>query len=359
MHVITKRQLRGAEIFASQLSAEFVKHGHQVIIVGLQPPVAFPTVEGVKYIDLKIDKSNRILSYAGWKAFAELVKKHGPDIIQANASETLKFTVLSKLLFRWKTPIAYRNANKVSDFIKSVASKIFNTFLARRVNFVISVSENCRVDFVKTFGVRNENTVTIPIGTILSEVKHDRPVIPSNREYWINVASLVPEKNHAGLLRVFKRYVEQGGTRDLIIVGDGKLKASLLSDVAALGLQDRAHFLGYRQDVDALMQHASGLVLPSLIEGLPGVILEAMASRIPVITYDVGGIPEVIFHERTGMLIRKGEETEFVAAMYTVEKDAALRESLINAAYLTCIHNYAIGPIAERFLIQYKKIVTV
>jgi L-malate glycosyltransferase len=358
MHVITKRQLRGAEIFASQLSAAFVSRGHEVIIVALQPPVVFPAIVGVTYIDMKVEKSNRFMSYQGWKTFAALVKEHRPDIIQANASETLKFTVLSKLLFRWKVPIAYRNANKVSDFIKSAASKYFNTFLVRRVDFVISVSENCRVDFVKTFGLRDAQTITIPIGTILSDTKHNRPSIPSKGEYWINVASLVPEKNHIGLLRIFKAYVEQGGRRELIVVGDGKLKASLLNDVASLGLQGSVHFLGYRQDVGALMEHASGLLLPSLIEGLPGVILEAMASRIPVVSYDVGGIPEVVFHQRTGMLIRKGREDDFVQAMRILETDTSLKLSLTDNAYHICVRDYAMGPIAERFLKQYSKIVS-
>src|SRR5690349_9961389 len=96
LHVITRRQLRGAEIFASQLSAEFVGEGHEVMIVALRSAREFVTVPGVSYIDLDIKPSQRWWSYGAWKKFAELVRTWNPDVIQANASETLKFTVISR-----------------------------------------------------------------------------------------------------------------------------------------------------------------------------------------------------------------------------------------------------------------------
>ena len=73
LHVITKRQLRGAEIFSSQLSEEFIKQGHEVTILALRPAADFPTVKGVVYIDLDLKPSQRWWSYAAWKKFAELV----------------------------------------------------------------------------------------------------------------------------------------------------------------------------------------------------------------------------------------------------------------------------------------------
>jgi len=280
-----------------------------------------------------------------------LVRKWKPDIIQANASETFKFTVISKTLFQWKALLVYRNANKVSDFIKSPLLRIINTMLSRKLDYVISVSENCRLDFIGTFHVPISRTVTIPIGTILpTEVSRSSA---SPVPYWISVGSLVPEKNHIGLLAIFKHYCEQGGNANLKIVGDGILKDELLKEANALGISDRILFLGYLQDVGPVMKEAIGLLLPSLIEGLPGVILESMANHVPVIAYNVGGIPEVIQHEHTGMLVLKGDESGFVDAMNNVEQKADLRIHITKNAYALCERLYSIESIAKRFLKQY------
>ena len=158
IHVITRRKLRGAEIFASQLSEEFVRHGHELIMVALYPMVNFPIVQGVRYIDLNLNQKRRLLSFSAWNRFASLMRELKPDVIQANASETLKFTVFSKFFFRWKVPLVYRNANKTSDFIKSRLSLVVNRWLAHKVDRVISVSENCRVDYVDTFNIPASRT---------------------------------------------------------------------------------------------------------------------------------------------------------------------------------------------------------
>jgi glycosyltransferase involved in cell wall biosynthesis len=357
LHVITKRQLRGAEIFASQLSEEFVREGHEVMIVALHPAAAFTTELGVAHVDFDLKPSQRWWSYGAWKKFATLVRTWKPDIVQANASETMKFTVISKTLFRWKAPLVYRNASKVSDFITSLPSKWVNTALARSVDFVISVSENCRVDYVETFNLPPDKTITIPIGT-----EHFEGVLPSKSSaasqarYWINVATLAPEKNHKGLLSIYKRYLEQGGQADLKIVGGGPAKASLEALAASMGLGSKVHFVGYSHDVARLMVHSEGLLLPSFIEGLPGVILEAMAVRVPVIANAVGGIPEVVRHNETGMLVEKGQEQPFVEAMLELERNPSVRARIVDNAFSVCYQDYRIEAIAHRFLAQYEKV---
>ena len=360
MHVITRRQLRGAEIFASQLSAESLRRGHQVIIVGIQKSLTFPHIQGCEYVDFDEQPTmKRFISFQAWRKFNALVSKWKPDIVQANASETLKFTVMSKFLFRWKAPLIYRNANKVSDFIKSPLSRLFNGWLARKVDYVISVSDNSRADFIKTFGITNSKTETIPIGTTTSSDLSSEKVDSPQAGYWINVASLVPEKNHVGLLRIYKVYCEQGGKRHLVIVGDGRLREELAQLSDSLNISPQVHFLGYRQDVSALMKKAVGLLLPSLIEGLPGVILESMICKIPVIAFAVGGIPEIIANGVTGLLIKKSDERAFVQAMKDVDNNEVLRNGIIERAFNLCKTKYSIELIADHFLDVYQHVMKV
>lgn len=354
IQVITKRQLRGAEVFALQLSRLFVSAGHDVLIVALRHADEFQDAEGVEQLDLNIDESARFFAWDAWRRFARIVREWKPDVIQANASETLKFTVFSKTIYRWRTPIIYRNANKVSDFIKSPFTKWFNMYLVRKVAHIISVSELCRSDFARTFHVRSEKTTTIPIGTI---VDLQLSAAPAPFHYWINVASLVPEKNHKGLLSIFKQYRERGGLARLWIVGDGKLRTELQQLNTSLGLSEYVRFLGYRNNVAELISNSQGLLLPSLIEGVPGVILEAMVCRTPVVAYAVGGIPEIIDSRTNGVLVLKNDEAAFVSAMIEIEEDAELRNNLVNRAFASCVETFDIQHISKRFLDKYNSVV--
>jgi L-malate glycosyltransferase len=163
LQLIQKPQLRGAEIFASQLSNHLLDEGHEVVMISLLPGESSLPFNG-NIIRLDRPLSKRFIDVKGWRELAMHIQKFKPDVIQANAGDTLKFAVFSRLLFRWKVPIVFRNANKVSDFIATWPKLIFNKFLIIKVAHVISVSELCRQDFIKTYSPPHEKTTTVPIG---------------------------------------------------------------------------------------------------------------------------------------------------------------------------------------------------
>ena len=358
IQVIQKPQLRGAEIFASQLSNHLMEEGHEVIVICVMAGAAKLPFKG-KMIYLNRPVSKRFLDVSGWRQLANLIGEVKPDLLQVNAGDTLKFAVGSKLFFRWTAPIIFRNANKVSDFINSAIKKQFNKFLIRQVAHVISVSELCRLDFLKTYDLTDSRVTTVPIGIEL--VKQDT-TIPKDLQSWmsegnvlVNVASLVPEKNHIGLLRTIKRMADEGHPVKLMIVGDGKLKGELLRQVAELQLTNQVLLTGYRTDVLAIVANAQAFVIPSLIEGLPGVILEAMYCRTPVVAYDVGGIPEVVKRGKTGYLVKAGDESAFADAICAALEGR--NEFMIDQAYQQVMTQFDNRTIAQRFLAVYQQVV--
>ena len=135
--------------------------------------------------------------------------------------------------------------------------------------------------------------------------------ITSGGPFLLNVASFVPEKNHEGLLRIFSKLLVDFPSAQLLLIGEGKLKSSIETLAEELNLNNNLHFLGKRNDVLQIMPCCDMFLLPSLIEGLPGVILEAFATRLPVVAYNVGGIKEVVLDNETGYLIDKNNEIEF------------------------------------------------
>lgn len=119
---------------------------------------------------------------------------------------------------------------------------------------------------------------------------------------------LSPVKGHAGLLRAARFIFEKESHARLLIVGGGPLAEELRASAARLQIDDKCLFVGPRADVYDLISALDVFVLASLDEGIPMAILEAMALGAPVVATAVGGIPEVVQHRVTGLLVAPGDE---------------------------------------------------
>src|SRR5690606_8958441 len=91
--------------------------------------------------------------------------EYRPDIVQANAADTVMYGVYSRILTGWSAPLVYRNANKSGDFINSRLKKVYYKWLVSKVDFVASVSQNCADDFVEVYNYPQRRVRTMPIGT--------------------------------------------------------------------------------------------------------------------------------------------------------------------------------------------------
>lgn len=320
IQVIQQPQLRGAEIFACQLSNHLEEQGHKVLMVTIFKGDAEIPFKG-ETIHLNRPLSLRLLDLIGWKKFNKIIKDFKPDIIQANASDTLKFTTCSKYFFSWDTPIVYRNANKSGDFIDSQIKRKINKFYIDQLDFTISVSKECEKDFNNTFNYSSNKGNTVEIGIedkTIGEIPEDLQEIFTRGPVLTNIAGFVPEKNHHGLINIFTEILHDFPNAQLLLIGKGYLKKEIKEKVDKNGISANVHFLGYRNDVLDILHHSHVYVMPSLIEGLPGVILEAMYCKTPVIANNVGGIGEVVITGDTGWLIEKGKEKEFISALKKV-----------------------------------------
>jgi len=117
------------------------------------------------------------------------------------------------------------------------------------------------------------------------------------------VASFTPVKRHTMLLEAFAQVHRKNPVCRLVLVGDGPLRAEIETQARALGIANVVHFLGARGDVENVLPALDIFVLASSTEGMSNAILEAQACALPVVTTDVGGNPEVIEHQVTGLLV--------------------------------------------------------
>jgi len=142
------------------------------------------------------------------------------------------------------------------------------------------------------------------------------------------------------------------------IVGKGYLEEELKGLVMELGIEKEVEFLGVRRDVEKLMKSTKLFVLPSRWEGLPLTILEAMSSGAGIIATKVGGIPEVIEHEKEGILISPEDPTALARAITELLKDRELRVKLGINAYKKVKEKYSIEVYTKNILEFYKSLIT-
>lgn len=320
IQLLQKPQLRGAEIFACQLSNHLENMGHTVLVVTIfKGDSELPFTGAIKNLNRPLSK--RFLDWQGWREFNKILEEFKPDVIQANAADTLKFAVSCKKVYSWKTPVVFRNANKMGDFINSKLKYYLNRFYLKRINYVISVSKECQKDFEQLFLWPPNRIATVEIGVeekTIGKIPQDLRDIFKKGEVLCHIGGFVPEKNHSGLLKIFNEVKKEYPNIQLLLIGKGRLENEIKAEVRNLKLEGSVHFLGYRNDVLEILSAAKVFVLPSLIEGLPGVILEAMYCETPVVAYNVGGIGEVVKSNHTGWLIDKNNSEQFIESLKIV-----------------------------------------
>jgi len=135
------------------------------------------------------------------------------------------------------------------------------------------------------------------------------------------VARLQPEKGVATFLEAAARVSKDSSGTRFLVVGDGPLREELLGLAGRLGIEDRVHFLGYRTDARALIGLLDVLVVPSLTEGSPLIVLEAMAAGVPVVASAVGGIPDQARHGEEGFLVPPGDPEALAGALGELLRD--------------------------------------
>lgn len=352
--LIQKFQLRGAEMFASQLSQHLENNGHDVFLISLFPGSCELPFSGKK-IGLNRPSTIRFFDYIGWRNLAELIKKYNPDVIQCNAGDTLKFAVLSKKIFSWKQPIVARNASMVSLYINNKPTKLINHWLYKHVDFIVSVSENSKRDIVNLFPEVASKITVIPVGIEfyvpkVVEWKGGKSAL----KHIIHVGGFSFEKNHEGLLNIFKKYSVNNVDTHLHLLGEGPKKETIQQLSTDLNLNNKVTFYGWVSNPMDYICKADALVLPSIIEGLPGVILEAMISRKPVVAYNVGGVSEVIQNHKTGYLVNQNNEAEFVSSLEDALSNA--NEEMIQNAYNLVNQKYRNDVITKQFEQVYQQL---
>ena len=161
---------------------------------------------------------------------------------------------------------------------------------------------------------------------------------------------LSPEKGQHHLIDVVNVLRKQGLNCTLLIAGQGKLEQQLRQYAQQLGVGKHVVFLGFVQDIKSFMETLDIFVFSSLFEGFGYVLVEAMTARKPVVAFDVGSIPEIAEHKKTGYLVEKGNIEAFAGYVKALIHDPSLRERLGRLARKRVEEKFAIEKVVEKVI---------
>jgi glycosyltransferase involved in cell wall biosynthesis len=175
----------------------------------------------------------------------------------------------------------------------------------------------------------------------------DRPVV-------LTVARLDEQKGHRYLLEAAAQVPEA----QFVLAGDGPLRASLEAQAQSLGLEGRVRFLGYRTDIPDLLASCDVFVLPSLYEGLPLSILEAMSAGKPVIATQIGGTDEAVIADETGLLVPPAAPAALAAAIRSVLVDRPWAQRLGQAGRARVEREFSAATMIQRVTKVYAELLS-
>ena len=363
IQLVTKRQYRGAEVFASELSNMLGKKGHEIYFIGLYTPP-----ENVLYAshstNIDLNGRKRFVNFSLLFKLINTIRKIQPDVIQANGSDTLKYAVLAKKLFP-RVKIAYRNISMVSSWTSGQSfKKKFNQWLFNHVDIVTSVSQESLNDLVKTYHYPIDQAKLIRRG--IPEIYFEPSItrkrllkefpIDENDFILLHVGQFSLEKNHPFLIEVFEYILKRIKNVKLIFVGEGVGESKIRALVEQKNLNNRVILAGYKSNIQEILSGSDLFILGSTIEGLPGVILEAAMQSKPSVAVDVGGVGEILLNRKTGILIPTHAIGEFGDAVIELLLNHELRKKMGDNAYLYVKENFGLERSAEQFEALYKSL---
>jgi glycosyltransferase involved in cell wall biosynthesis len=243
---------------------------------------------------------------------------------------------------------------------------LIDRFLSPKTSLCIAVSEAAARSAIELQHFRKEklqvlhNMIDInnfkPVSRDVKQSIRREIGIPPSASVAICVTRFFPVKGVDQLIKAWSMVIQQANNSHLLIVGDGPLRLDLERAAASLGLDGKAHFLGYRSDVEYILQAGDFLVIPSRSEALGLCAIEAMAVGLPVVAFRVGGIPEVVQDGVNGLLAESGNIMDLSDKILMLIRDRHLC-TLLGEAGLARAKDYGISAYIQKLVKHYKSLV--
>jgi glycosyltransferase involved in cell wall biosynthesis len=271
--------------------------------------------------------------YFSFLKVAKIMRERHIDVIHTHNTQPFFDGVIGGLMAGVKTMVHTDHARSFPDKRRYMFAEWVLSHFAHKV---VGVSDHTSDNLVRYEHISRKKIVTIPNGIVGTRFRQPIDVEAKRRELGIPPtgpvigigARLTEQKGITYLLKALPTVLAQHPSLTVIVAGNGPLLPDLKGEAAALGLEQRVRFVGPRTDMPEIIRLFDIYVLPSLWEGLPIVLLEAMAAGCPIVATRVGGNAVAVSEGRNGLLVPPADPPALAKALSDLLSDAALRQRM-------------------------------
>jgi lipopolysaccharide heptosyltransferase II len=331
LQILPQLNVGGVETGTLDLSRYLVKLGHKSVVVSSGGELAREIEEhGAKHYQLPVNKKSIVSILKCVPKLVEIIRKEEIDIIHARSRAPA-----------WAAFLAARKTGKV--FITTAHgyySKHFFSYVMGWAKKVICPSNCIARHMVDDLGVPYERVIIIARSVDISKFNYASPDKKRRDEFNVGIVGrITPLKGHLHFIKAMAKVSRQVSRLKIWIVGDApsskeSYKEQIQVLVRRLGLWHCTQFLGTQRDIPSVMNHLDLLVLATTThEAFGRVIIEAQAAGVPVVATQVGGVVDIIDHDKTGILVPAADPQAMAEAVLKVYKDKELARFLAENAY--------------------------
>ncbi|QZM12051.1 Glycosyl transferase, group 1 family protein [Acinetobacter lwoffii] len=297
LYVITGLGLGGAEKVVCDLADQMILKGHDVKIVYLTGSVLVkPISPRIELLPLHLNSASNVFSAS--RKYKKIIRDFSPDVVHSHMIHANIFARLNHLSFKYIRLICTAHNSNEGGRVRMLAYKLTN-FLS---NLNTNVSQEASESLISKGAFNKNNLITVYNGIDLNKFNFFNKDKNSNEMSFLSVGRFNKQKDYPNLFQaisILKNTINK--EVKFYIAGDGELRPQLEQLIVDLGISDCVVLLGKRSDIPNLLNKADYFVLSSRHEGLPTVVIEAMACGTFVIATDCGGSAEIMGD--TGILV--------------------------------------------------------
>lgn len=330
--LITELSVGGAERCLVQLATGLDRERFEPFVVSIGPPPPPERDALVRQLAESEVPTEFLGCSSAWQFCTALwrwrrtLRRLEPDVVQTFLFHANVLGALGRSRGRWVAGVRVADPRRWRQRVEGRA--------LRRADAVACVSQSV-ADFVRrTAGVAESRLVAIPNSVDIDRFARAEPLdkaaagLDPSRRWLLFVGRLDRQKGLDELLRHAPRLFERLPLHDLVLVGDGPQRDELARQADRDGLGSRVHFVGWQSDVERWLAAADLLLLPSRWEGMPNVLLEAMAAGRPVVVTRVEGVTEILGPLAAEQTTEPGDGAAFVDRLIVLATDHALAQRL-------------------------------
>ena len=356
IHIDTARTWRGGQRQVLLTVLGLRERGHRTVLIAHPDgELAARASEGHDLI--RLAPRAEVDLHAGWK-LSRIIKDLRPDIVHAHDPHAVALSALALSFITGGRCPGLMASRRVAFHLKGNA---FSRWKYHQVDCFIAAS-NAINQMLVGDGIDPERIVTVYEGIDLQRVQAE-PAANIHAEFWLPkdapivgaVGALTQEKGHKYLIDAAALVVREVPDARFVILGDGELRATLERQIKDLHLEKHVALPGFRADVLSFVAAFDLFVMSSLFEGLGTSLLDAMAVAKPIVASDTGGIPEVVVHNDTGLLVPPRDTQALARAISTLLKDGARREGMGRAGLDRVRQIFSADRMVERTLEVYQQ----